>query len=49
MSTRRSNLLLAVLSIAGTTFALLQSVVVPALPDIERSYPERVLPAAHGS
>lgn len=37
MSTRRSNLLLAVLSIAGTTFALLQSVVVPALPDIERS------------
>ena len=37
MSTRCSNLLLAVLALAGTTFALLQSVVVPALPDIERA------------
>lgn len=37
MSDRRSHLILAVLSLAGTTFALLQSVVVPALPDIERS------------
>ncbi|MGO9763901.1 MAG: MFS transporter [Solirubrobacteraceae bacterium] len=37
MSDRRSNLILAVLALAGTTFALLQSVVVPALPDIERA------------
>jgi MFS family permease len=37
MSDRRSNLILAVLALAGTAFALLQSVVVPALPDIERA------------
>jgi MFS family permease len=37
MSDRRSNLIVAVLALAGTTFALLQSVVVPALPDIERA------------
>lgn len=37
MSDRRSHLILAVLALAGTTFALLQSVVVPALPDIERA------------
>jgi len=37
MSDRRSHLMLAVLALAGTTFALLQSVVVPALPDIERA------------
>jgi MFS family permease len=37
MTTRRPNLILAVLALAGTTFALLQSVVVPALPQIERA------------
>src|ERR1700690_176475 len=31
------TLVLAVLAIAGTTFALLQAVVVPALPTIERA------------
>jgi EmrB/QacA subfamily drug resistance transporter len=31
------NLILAVLSIAGTTFALLQAVVVPALPEIQHA------------
>lgn len=34
---RRSNLILAVLALAGTTFALLQSIVVPALPQIEHA------------
>jgi len=37
MSDRRSHLILVVLALAGTTFALLQSVVVPALPVIERA------------
>ena len=33
----RQSLILAVLAIAGTTFALLQAVVVPALPDIQHA------------
>ena len=37
MSDRRSQLIIAVLALAGTTFALLQSVVVPALPEIDRA------------
>lgn len=37
MSDRRPNLILVVLALAGTTFALLQSVVVPALPEIGRA------------
>lgn len=37
MSNSRSHLIVAVLALAGTTFALLQSIVVPALPDIERA------------
>jgi MFS family permease len=34
MTAHRSNLILAVLALAGTTFALLQAIVVPALPQI---------------
>ena len=37
MTARRSDLILAVLALAGTTFALLQAIVVPALPQIEHA------------
>ena len=33
----RTNLLVAILSLAGTTFALLQAIVVPALPEIQHA------------
>ena len=34
----RHNLVLAVLAAAGTTFALLQAIVVPALPTLQRAF-----------
>src|SRR6202012_1197212 len=34
----RATLILAVLATAGTTFALLQAIVVPALPTIQRAF-----------
>jgi MFS family permease len=37
MTNTRSPIILAVLAVAGTTFALLQSIVVPALPQIEHA------------